>query len=75
MEQSNADRANAIMRGYDTARAKYEHPVATRETVERVDNALRLADQSRSYLVPGYHYAKLTRAALTAAGFTVQEGA
>ncbi len=39
------------------------HPVATRETVERVDNALRLADQSRSYLAPGHHYAKLTRAA------------
>ena len=51
------------------------HPVATRETVERVALAVRDADLSRSYLVPMHVYHKLARAALTAAGFTLEEGA
>ena len=52
-----------------------KHPVATRETVERVALAVRDADLSRSYLVPMHVYHKLARAALTAAGFTLEEGA
>ena len=58
-----------------TALYHARHPVATRETVERVALAVRDADLSRSYLVPMHVYHKLARAALTAAGFTLEEGA
>ena len=61
--------ANAIMRGYDTARAKYDHPVATRETVERVVTILRKQAWSS---VPFTHRAEEI---LTAAGFTLEAGA
>jgi len=73
--------ANAIMRGYDTARAKYEHPVATRETVERVAEVCMRARHPACFAwdyVTGEvkdEWRNIARAALTAAGFTVQEGA
>ena len=55
------------------------HPVATRETVERVAEALFLSSEQskfqRETTLVVRHWHDLARAALTAAGFTLQEGA
>lgn len=56
---------------YLTALYHARHPVATRETVERVAKAI---DDTHHGIGAVLRY-RLARAALTAAGFTVQEGA
>ncbi len=62
-----------------TALYRARHPVATRETVERVAEALFLSSEQskfqRETTLVVRHWHDLARAALTAAGFTLEEGA
>lgn len=61
--------ANAIMRGYDNARAKYEHPVAAAATVKRV--ALRVKQYNGPTAVSAEGFARII---LEELGYTIQEG-